>query len=115
MNVFIRGMDLQPADLLAVSPAIIREHHNVIMDTLKSGIGQAAVKLDNRAELSIKVYRSETTLAVKYGTAEHQLLCYRNRTWKRGKHLFEHTVICIKKRFGHQAHISRLSTLAWNF
>ena len=55
MNVFARGIDLQPTDLLPIPPTVVRDQHQVIIESLKHSIGHAAVKLDNRADLTIKV------------------------------------------------------------
>jgi hypothetical protein len=55
VNVFFRGMDLQATDVLPISPNLIRDHQQVIIEALKAGVPHAVVKLDNRPDLTIKV------------------------------------------------------------
>jgi len=55
VNVFFRGMDLQATDVLPISPNLIRDHQQVVIEALKAGVGHAVVKLDNRSDLTIKV------------------------------------------------------------
>lgn len=55
VNVFFRGMDLQATDILPISPNLIRDHQQVVIEALKAGVAHAVVKLDNRSDLTIKV------------------------------------------------------------
>ncbi|KAG2188477.1 hypothetical protein INT44_001230 [Umbelopsis vinacea] len=64
VNVFFRGMDLQATDVLPISPNLIRDHQQVIIEALKAGAGHAVVKLDNRSDLTIKKSYMETWQAL---------------------------------------------------
>ncbi|KAI8583071.1 hypothetical protein K450DRAFT_224078 [Umbelopsis ramanniana AG] len=64
VNVFFRGMDLQATDVLPISPNLIRDHQQVIIEALKAGVGHAVVKLDNRSDLTIKKSYMETWQAL---------------------------------------------------
>lgn len=58
VTVYFRQSDVQTADILPLSPALIRDHQRVIMDVFKAGLRHAIVRLDTRSDLSIKVYFS---------------------------------------------------------